>query len=65
MTSACLCVMYGADGTVLFATYPEASVRLAVIFTSAASQNEDIKNDTTSPELLGESLHEHLTVSFE
>ncbi len=29
------------------------------------SINEDINTQTTSPELLGESLHEHLTVSFE
>ncbi len=29
------------------------------------SINEDINTRTTSPELLGESLHEHLTVSFE
>ncbi len=29
------------------------------------SINEDINTRTTSPELLGQSLHEHLTVSFE
>ncbi len=29
------------------------------------SINEDINTQTTSPELLGESIHEHLTVSFE
>ncbi len=29
------------------------------------SINEDINTRTTSPELLRESLHEHLTVSFE
>ncbi len=29
------------------------------------SKNEDINTRTTSPELLGESLDEHLTVSFE
>ncbi len=39
-------------------------VMLAVTSASAVSLNEDI-NTLTSPELLGESLHEHLTVSFE
>ncbi len=32
---------------------------------SVCSLNEDINTRTTSPELLWESLHEHLTVSFE
>ncbi len=40
-------------------------VMLAVFSASAVSLNEDINTWTTSPELLAESLDEHLTVSFE
>ncbi len=42
--------------------HTEARVILAVFSASAVSLNEDINTWTTSPELLGESLHEHLTV---
>ncbi len=48
----------------LLHTYILERVLLAVTSASAVSLNEDI-NTRTSPELLGESLHEHLTVSFE
>ncbi len=44
--------------------HTRARVILAVFSASAVSLNEDINTWTTSPELLGESLHEHLTVSF-
>ncbi len=45
MTSACLCVNVWRRRAVLFATHTEAHVRLAVIFTSAASLNEDVNTE--------------------
>ncbi len=42
MTSACLCVNVWRRREVLFATRTEVRARLAVIFTSAASLNEDV-----------------------
>ncbi len=41
--------------------HTEARVMLAVFSASAVSLNEDINTWTTSPELLAESLNEHLT----
>ncbi len=45
MTSACLCVNVWHRRAVLFATRTEARARLAVIFTSAASLNEDVNTE--------------------
>ncbi len=44
-TSACLCVNVWHRRAVLFATHTEARARLAVIFTSAASLNEDVNTE--------------------
>ncbi len=43
----------------------EVTIVTGAFSASAFSLNEDINTLTTSPELLGESLHEHLTVLFE
>ncbi len=45
MTSACLCVNVWCRRAVMFTTHTEARTRLAVIFTSAASLNEDVNTE--------------------
>ncbi len=68
MNPACSASLLMNDTDVRFRllhTYILKRVLLAVTSASAVSLNEDINTGTISPELLAESLHEHLTVSFE
>ncbi len=68
MNPACSASLLMNDTDVQFHllhTYILKRMLLAVFSASAVSLNEDINTRTTSPELLGESLDEHLTVSFE
>ncbi len=63
MNPACSASLLMNDTDVRFHllhTYILKRVMLAVFSASAVSLNEDINKWTTSPELLGESLHEHL-----
>ncbi len=68
MNPACSASLLMNDTDVRFRllhTYILKRVMLAVTSASAVSLNEDINTRTSSPELLGQSFHEHLTVSFE
>ncbi len=55
-------LMNDTDCAVSFTAHIHTEARDA---RGVSSINEDINTWTTSPELLGESLDEHLTVSFE
>ncbi len=68
MNPACSASLLMNDTDVRFRllhTHILKRVLLAVFSASAVSLNEDINTWTSSPELLGESLDQHLTVSFE